>query len=190
MAIIYWCLKRITGERNCSRFDFSRDESDLSHLKVSGLMTTLDKNVFTIESANLTLPLVRAIVRDLVELSNDIADTRERLDYLTFDRDREKAQDDYSKELSSIEKLTNLKSERVEQFYEELDELQVSSASAPEGYVDFVAVRNDTCVCLCWRLGEPEVAHWHELGEPCASRRPVDLALIRQSGKRRHSEMV
>lgn len=153
-------------------------------------MTRPDKTEFTIESANLTLPLVRAIVDDIVCLSDEIADTRERLDYLTYDRDCKEAPDDYSQELSSIEQITDLKSDKVDRFHEELEQLGVLSADAADGYANFLADREGERVCLCWRLGENAVAYWHGLDEGCSMRRPVDLALIRQSGNRRHSEVV
>jgi len=32
---------------------------------------------------------------------------------------------------------------------------------------------DDREVCLCWRLGEPQVMHWHELDAGFAGRQPV-----------------
>jgi len=42
-----------------------------------------------------------------------------------------------------------------------------------QGLVDFYALDGDRLVFLCWRLGEPDVAHWHTLDGGFASRRPV-----------------
>jgi hypothetical protein len=45
------------------------------------------------------------------------------------------------------------------------------------GLVDFPALVSGRPVWLCWRLGEPEVAWWHEQAAGVAGRRPVgDLA--------------
>lgn len=41
------------------------------------------------------------------------------------------------------------------------------------GLVDFPAVYQGRRVWLCWRLGEPSVAHWHEINEGFAARRAV-----------------
>lgn len=41
------------------------------------------------------------------------------------------------------------------------------------GLVDFPALRHGEEVLLCWRLGEPEVAHWHGLDEGFAGRRAL-----------------
>jgi hypothetical protein len=140
------------------------------------------KTDYTIRSANQTLPLVSMIVEDIVELSREIAETRERLDYLTDGRNVQQSKDDYSKELRSIENSMDQKSQKVQQCMKELDDLNIFSANAINGFVDFPAVRNDQPVFLCWQLGEKEVLHWHFANEDCEDRRPIDLSLIRQSG--------
>lgn len=45
-----------------------------------------------------------------------------------------------------------------------------------QGLVDFYALAGDRLVFLCWRLGEPEVGHWHSLEEGFAGRRPLKNA--------------
>jgi hypothetical protein len=42
------------------------------------------------------------------------------------------------------------------------------------GLVDFRALRNGKTVYLCWKYGEEEVGHWHELDAGFAGRRPID----------------
>ena len=37
------------------------------------------RKIFTVESANASLPLVRAIVKDLAQLSREVVERRERL---------------------------------------------------------------------------------------------------------------
>lgn len=143
--------------------------------------TIINESEFTIRSANRTLPLVRRIVDDIVVLSKQVAETRDRLEYLTEGRPVSK-EDLYSKELKAIEESTDEKSEMLNQYLQELLSLNVIPSSASEGYVDFLAQRNGEQVCLCWRQGENEVMHWHGADESCSSRRLVDLPLIRQSG--------
>jgi hypothetical protein len=43
-----------------------------------------------------------------------------------------------------------------------------------EGLVDFRARLAGRTVYLCWRFGEPAVAHWHELDTGFAGRRPIE----------------
>lgn len=42
------------------------------------------------------------------------------------------------------------------------------------GLLDFYALSGDRLVFLCWKLGEPEVKHWHPLEGGFATRRPLD----------------
>jgi hypothetical protein len=41
------------------------------------------------------------------------------------------------------------------------------------GLVDFYTMARDQVVCLCWRLGEPRVTHWHTTDEGFSGRRPL-----------------
>jgi len=43
-----------------------------------------------------------------------------------------------------------------------------------EGICDFPAERDGRTVFLCWRVGEPRIAHWHEVGAGFRNRRPLD----------------
>jgi hypothetical protein len=44
------------------------------------------------------------------------------------------------------------------------------------GLIDFPARYRSRDVLLCWRVGEPEVAHWHGLEEGFAGRKPLPFA--------------
>jgi hypothetical protein len=43
-----------------------------------------------------------------------------------------------------------------------------------DGQVDFASMRGERPVFLCWRKGEREVRHWHELESGFDSRVPLD----------------
>jgi hypothetical protein len=55
----------------------------------------------------------------------------------------------------------------------ELRELGVEMKGMDIGLVDFPGEIDGRPVCLCWRLGEPAVAHWHELDAGYAGRQPL-----------------
>lgn len=42
-----------------------------------------------------------------------------------------------------------------------------------EGLLDFRSVREGRVVYLCWRLGEPDISHWHDLQTGFAGRQPL-----------------
>jgi hypothetical protein len=118
--------------------------------------------IFTVEQANAVLPLVRAITSDLVQLSREVIERRERLALLSTHRSGQ-AKDPYAEELAQIEEELDKDSQQLQAYVEELRALGVEPKSGPEGLIDFPAMMDDRLVLLCWKLGESEVLHWHEL---------------------------
>jgi hypothetical protein len=128
--------------------------------------------LFTIEQANATLPLVRAITSDLATLARDVIERRHRLGLLTAGRDL-KAGDPYVDELAQIETDLSKDTEKLQGYVDELRELGVEAKGALDGLVDFPCEMDGRIVYLCWRLGEPEVLHWHELNAGFAGRQSL-----------------
>jgi len=56
----------------------------------------------------------------------------------------------------------------------ELDAIGVSVKDLDSGLLDFPGLRDGEEVELCWRVGEPRVAHWHRIGEGFPGRKPID----------------
>jgi len=56
---------------------------------------------------------------------------------------------------------------------ERLDAWDVTLRDIETGLVDFPALVSGRQVWLCWRLGEGDVAWWHELSAGVAGRRPL-----------------
>jgi hypothetical protein len=56
----------------------------------------------------------------------------------------------------------------------EIDEIGVRVKDLQEGLLDFPAVMDGKPVLLCWKLGEPAIAHWHTEEEGFAGRKPLD----------------
>jgi hypothetical protein len=119
------------------------------------------RRVFTVDEANATLPLVRAIVSDLVNLSREVAERRQRLSSLLSGPERT-PHDPFGEELSQIEKELEKDGQRLREFVAELRALGIEPTSGADGLVDFPAIIDGRKVCLCWKLGEPRVAYWHE----------------------------
>lgn len=142
------------------------------------------KKDFTIESANSTLPLVRMIAEDIVSLDKEVSETRERLAYLSSDPSDKS---EYSKEVRSIQTQTEIKSQELSSCIDELLSLGVLPSNESKSYIDFPAMRDGENVCLCWKVGESEVMHWHDSDEDCHHRRLVDLPLVHASVSRAYS---
>ncbi len=134
--------------------------------------TSESRKYFTVEQANAMLPLVRAIVKDLADLSREVIDRRERLSHLLSGRNGQST-DVYREELVQIEEELEKDGQRLREYVEELKRLGVEPKNGPEGLVDFPTLVDGREAYLCWKLGEPEVLFWHELEAGFAGRQSL-----------------
>jgi hypothetical protein len=116
------------------------------------------KHYFSVEEANATLPLVRLIVRDIAALANTLREQHRRLSSL-----QEGSSAPVQSEIDTLVSEIELAQEKMRQHEQELDQLHVELKDHFTGLIDFRGRVDGREVYLCWRLGEPEVAHWHEL---------------------------
>ncbi len=133
------------------------------------------RKLFTVEQANAALPLVRAIAKDVAELSQSINERRERLGLLQGPRGApgKSRVDMYSAELAQVETEIESDIQQLKQYVGELSQLGVELKSALDGLVDFPAEMEGRPVYLCWKLGEPEVMHWHAVDAGFAGRQSL-----------------
>ncbi len=135
---------------------------------------------FTVQEANAMLPLVRAIVADLVELSREVLDRRHRLSFLLAGRNPDN-RDLYQQELVQIQAEMEKDKQRLREYAEELRTLGVEVVDGPEGVVSFPSVLEGRRVCLSWKLGEPEVLHWYEVNAGFRRRKPLTAGSVTSS---------
>ncbi|MEX1296108.1 MAG: DUF2203 domain-containing protein [Candidatus Limnocylindrales bacterium] len=62
---------------------------------------------------------------------------------------------------------------RMEQAVRQIDAWGVTLRDIGTGLVDFPALVNGRPVWLCWKLGEDDIAYWHELEAGIAGRKPL-----------------
>jgi hypothetical protein len=127
------------------------------------------KKYFTPAEANASLPLVRAIVTDVTRLAAELRDRHERL--VRF-RPREGSGllEAHREELLQMQAELERGEEQMREYEKELQQLGIELKDYLTGLVDFPCRMNGRDVYLCWRLGEPSVAHWHELEAGFAGR--------------------
>ena len=126
--------------------------------------------LFTIESANKALVLVRRVVEDIVSNYRDLMELRSEHDELQ----REQGTAD---ELDALQQRVGEKVDALNALEAELREIGCQLKDWSGGLVDFPAKLDGRLILLCWKLGEAEVGHWHEWDTGFAGRRPVDERL-------------
>ncbi len=131
------------------------------------------KKYFSVEEANRTLPLVRQIVGDVVRQFQVVSELSTRLAAVSRREPRRKGQaDPYSEELAHSKAELEIEEEKLRSYQEELERLGVELKGS-DGLCDFPCLKDGREVYLCWKLGEPEVGHWHELNAGFAGRQPI-----------------
>ena len=132
-------------------------------------MTSALSRTFTVEQANRMLPLVRRIVRDIVDAHQAWQKALQAYENAaTWTR-----ADSPSGHVTALENDVRRLAAEIEGYLVELRELSVDFKGFEQGLVDFPGEREGRVVCLCWKLDEDEVAYWHEVSDGYAGRQPI-----------------
>uniref|UniRef100_A0A7C2NZ42 DUF2203 family protein n=1 Tax=Schlesneria paludicola TaxID=360056 RepID=A0A7C2NZ42_9PLAN len=130
---------------------------------------------FTVDAANRTLPLVKAIVADIVTLYRDVSERKDRLESLQRRRSNipQRQDDPYLEEVEQIRQDLDKEVERLQGYVDELQGLGVELKDPVAGLVDFPATIEGRQAYLCWKLGEPQVEFWHTQDSGYSGRQPL-----------------
>lgn len=123
--------------------------------------STGSRRRFTLAEANRALPLVERIVTDIVRTHAEAVGLQSRVGRVA-PAEQPAARRDLDRHL-----------ERLEDYVDELTELGCDLKDYTVGLIDFTGRHQGRDVCLCWKLGETKVAHWHELDAGFAGRQPA-----------------
>ncbi len=130
------------------------------------------KKLYTPTEANATLPLVRRIVEDISTLAHDLRERHQRLAQVNHPaRGRNTAA--HGEEVDRVREDLERDGERLREYVVELEKLGVELKDYFMGLVDFRSRLDGKEVYLCWKMGEPYVAHWHELNSGFAGRKQL-----------------
>ena len=123
------------------------------------------KRFFTPEQANSALPLVRRIVSDIVAQYQQLEHLQKRRQKLSV---QERADD--------VRALDTLAGQGTQRLNDLIDEIKLIGCELKDwtiGLVDFPAILDGREVYLCWKLGEDQIAQWHEVHAGAMGRQPV-----------------
>jgi hypothetical protein len=120
---------------------------------------------FTRDEANALLPELRDILTAVQELRDRLVVERQGALPVLRKRSHNGGGPEANAFLASVHDLN--------QRLQRLVELGVQLKDIDKGLVDFPAWRGEREILLCWRLGEAEVAFWHELDSGYAGRKAL-----------------
>ncbi len=134
--------------------------------------------IFTIAEANALLPRLNVMLERQMTLLRELDAHGEKMAARGLDPhvlDHNPADDPETAALKEEMR------ERVRVFHAGWREVEALGAVVKDyrlGLVDFQGRRGNETVWLCWRYGEPAVAHWHPLDEGFDARRPLERMSI------------
>jgi hypothetical protein len=125
---------------------------------------TLDpaKKYFTVSQANSALPYVSRVVEDITQVYARIIELR-------------RGADKPGGPESDTEKEYETTMDRLSELVDELHAVGVELKDFELGLVDFPATHDGRDVLLCWKRGETDIGHWHEIDAGLAGRQSVRL---------------
>jgi hypothetical protein len=114
--------------------------------------------LFTVDQANRTLPLVRRIVEDIVQQHRRWQEAIVELD-LIVSGVRADLPDPRA---VALEREVQSIAREIDVFQGELEALGIQLKDRRIGLIDFPSEMDGRRVLLCWRFGEPSVQFWHD----------------------------
>lgn len=130
--------------------------------------------LFTVDHANRTLPLVRRIVEDIVREHRRWQEAILELDLLVSGV----RADLPDPRAAALEREVQTIAREIEAFRGELASLGIQLKDGRIGLIDFPSEMDGRRVLLCWRLGESSVQFWHDEQSGYAGRQPLSPTLV------------
>lgn len=136
---------------------------------------------FTLDEAQALLPLVESLLRRAQESKRDAEAVEIHLEQLQH---RISASGGLRVDIAQVARHraeAEVHLRRLRETVAEIDEIGVQVKDLDSGLLDFPCRLEDEIVLLCWRLGEPAIAHWHTLEAGFQGRQPLDDRFRRRS---------
>ena len=122
---------------------------------------------YDIDTANARLEELRPLLAALRDARDEVAAGQLRLAKM-----HDASEADPEALLREQEGMT-ITVKRMEQAVRQIDAWGVTLRDIGTGLVDFPALVNGRPIWLCWKLGEDDIAYWHELEAGIAGRKPL-----------------
>ena len=142
---------------------------------------------FDLDEANSTLPEVRDILESLRDQRAELIRLRDEVVERTAEADRAPDQAQAGGEATTTADASTATDadlrvlrlrmqgviDRMQAGVVRIDELGITLREIETGLIDFPAIASGRQIWLCWRLGEGDVAWWHELADGFSGRQEL-----------------
>jgi hypothetical protein len=129
---------------------------------------------FTLDEAQSLLPLLESLLKRAIEGKQEAEKVETGLTDLAR---RIYFSGGMKVDVSAVVKLraeVEVHLQKVRESVAEIDSIGVQVKDIDNGLLDFPCRLDDQVVLLCWRLGEPNIEHWHTTDSGIKGRQPID----------------
>ena len=105
-----------------------------------------------------------------------LSDDRDRIAEVQRDLERGRGTNgsaEHAEQLAELEDEVREVVRRMQETVQQIDDWGVMLRDIPTGLIDFPALANGRPIWLCWRLGEDDIAWWHESNTGFDARQPL-----------------
>lgn len=134
--------------------------------------------IFTIAEANALLPRLNIILEQQMALLAEIDQCVAKLREAGGDPSAIDPLPDDSHAMVELKTDLRTRAQKFREGWAEVESLGVVVKDVRQGLIDFHGRRAGQVVWLCWKYGEPAVAHWHALDQGFSSRQPLERLSI------------
>lgn len=125
---------------------------------------------FTVDQANKTLPLVRRVVVDIME---EYRQWKEHVFRYELQAAGSQAHKGESPEQMTLRQQVDDSARKINRYMSELARIGCMFKGFEEGLVDFPHHMDGREVYLCWKIGEDQIDHWHDVESGFAGRQEI-----------------
>jgi hypothetical protein len=125
--------------------------------------------LFTLAEANGMLPVVRPLLEELAEAKRGLDGVHTALLRIS----PKMRENGHRVEALGLEDQMERFVDRLSGGIRDLEVMGIEIKDIDTGLIDFPSLHQGRVVYLCWRLGEGDIAFWHEITTGFAGRRPV-----------------
>jgi len=129
-----------------------------------------------LDGANALLPEVRERLAGLRKLASQIQKEEDQkvIEQLSGLQSDGSISPEVTIKLAAFDLRLELMVGKLEAVLKQFNALGCQLKDLDQGLVDFVAVREDELVLLCWKENEDEISYWHDMESGFAGRQPIE----------------
>lgn len=130
------------------------------------------RRIFTLEEATALLPWVEEKLRDLDPIRDTLDEIKARFSTLSQES-RGNGKQSIGAEVLQAQKELEEATSKFTEIIEAVNQRGIVVRDARVGLIDFLALRDQEEIFMCWVRGEESIRYWHGTNEGYASRKPL-----------------